>query len=114
MEALEYAYNLAAVIEVADQGALRDFAQPLSVLRNAEASGLGTMNIGLRLSVPEDAQLQISFVNAGGSFNIKFGGLGNAIKALAAVFDPIQRAQRREELRHSETMNKLAEDDEAT
>jgi hypothetical protein len=114
LEAMEYAYNLAAVVEVADQGVMRDLSQPLTVLRSSAASGIGTLNLALRLSIPEDAQLQVSSIQAAASFNIKFGGLGSAIKALASVFDPIARTERREQVRHTVAMNRLAEEDKMT
>jgi hypothetical protein len=119
LESIEYAYNLAALIQLANQGSVRDLSVPLRALRGSSGSGMSAVNSALRSSIPEDAQLRISSILATASFNIKLIGIADIIKALVSIFDPLARAKAREQVanareqvRHAEAMNRLAEEDE--
>jgi hypothetical protein len=105
LSSIDYAYNLAAFVELWDQGYAPDFDTVFNLLSSAESVGIATVNFGLQATIPVDAQLQLELLDFGKSFTIGFSGLGRVVEALISVFDPLARKQRREDLRHKHEMN---------
>ncbi len=111
LTAIDYAYNLAAIVDLYDQGYSPSLDTVLNLLRRAEPAGISTTNFALQAFVPTDAQMQLEALEFSNSFIVKFGGLGRVIEALTSVFDPLARKERHEDLRHKRQMNLLAEDE---
>ena len=112
LTAIDYAYNLAAFVEVCDQGYELDSGTVLNLLSLADSAGIATANFGLQATIPVDAQLQLELLEFDGSFTIGISGIGRVIEALISVFDPLARKERREDLRHKSEMN-ISEEERA-
>lgn len=118
--ALEYSYNLAAVVEIHHQGYFHDAdtIERLAVtFQHLREYSFGTANLLLRQYIPDDAQVQLDFVNAKSSFDVSVRGLGEPIKEVRQALeklDPIDRAGRREQNRHAAVMNSLEEEERAS
>jgi hypothetical protein len=76
LEALEYAYNLGAVVEMIDDGGVggADTDRLFGFLENSQQASLATMNFALRGFLWQDAELSVQLIQAGGSFTIKSAG----------------------------------------
>lgn len=116
MAALEYAYNLVAVVQLVDEGHIHseEFKDLVAVFRRSSELGFPTLNLLLRSFIPPDAQARLEGLETGHSFTIKFGGIAKAINAIAAIFDPARRAAQQEDDRHQAEMNRLDEEDKRT
>jgi hypothetical protein len=106
----DYAYNVAAVAEIYDQGYHVDMSAFLRLLRKARDFGVYVTNSSLRTMIEPNAQLELSQLEIGSSFTIKINGIARVIGAIAASFDPTIRDERRERHRHTTVMNRLEEE----
>lgn len=117
LEALEYAYNLGAMVDAIESEGYLNGNSPIAAwgyLQESRHTPISSMNACLRPLIQPDHQLQISRIQAGQSFSIQLNGVAKAIKAIASIFDPQAREKRAETLRHDTKMNRLAEYDKAT
>ena len=114
LEALEYAYNIAAMVHLIDEGGYENLQDLNSDLRVSAQYGLSTMNLLLRRNLFAEIQLHVAVMESTNSFTVEFGGLAKVVQALGAIFDPLSRKTRREQLRHDMAMNRLDEEDRIT
>ena len=106
----DYAYNVAAAADIYDQGLDIDMSALMSLMRKAPDSGVYVTNSALRTMISPDAQLQVGQLVIESSFTIKITGIARIIEAIASIFDPDVRAERRERARHEAVMNHLEEE----
>jgi hypothetical protein len=117
MTALEYIYNILAVVDLIEQRRILDyrFIELESIFRSSSQLGFPSVNLVLRDFIQSYFQAQLEGLEVGMSFTIKFGGrLEKVIDTLAGIFDPARRRAQREEDRHRATMNRWEEEDMKT
>jgi hypothetical protein len=102
LSALEYTYNIAAVLNLSRQNYFDDrLHEIVGTLSHASQLGFSATNLSLREFIPLDAQSRLLTLRVVNSVDIGFDGLGEAIDATADVADPLRRRARKEANRHA-------------
>ncbi|MEU1779267.1 hypothetical protein ABZ545_07225 [Streptomyces abikoensis] len=111
LAALDYAYNIAAVVELTDQGHLdsKDLLVARRILQRAPSLDVSLTNHALGALIEEDAQLSLLRIETGSPFIITVGGIADIIAEIRKSLSPTERAKRKEALRHAGVMNQLEE-----
>ena len=84
LTSLDYSYNVAAAVELLDQGFFSDHEMMtiFTLLRDAEMAGIETTDSALRALIYEDAQLVVTSVASVNSFELNLLGLDKIIKEI--------------------------------
>jgi hypothetical protein len=110
LEALEFKYNVAMVLEAFGQNASSSLLPPMQLLRDSQDAGIFMANYALRNFLEDAARLQLASVTSGSSFDISLSGVAEALKALIAVVDPTSRLKAKEDARHEAEMHRIEEE----
>ncbi|MGW5418960.1 hypothetical protein [Streptomyces sp. NPDC003943] len=110
---LDYAYNIAAFVELAGHDYLSEGQVDIGykILQEAAVTEITAANHALGSLISEGAQLVLRRMEAESPFCITVDGIADIIKELRACFSPTARKERKEGLRHQQEMNRLKEVD---
>ncbi|MEV5542780.1 hypothetical protein AB0L13_38755 [Saccharopolyspora shandongensis] len=92
---LEYAYNIALVIDYIDEGYGTRLESLSAIIESAPVVGLPTANYALRLGLPPDIQLQLDELRSENPIIVKVDGIAKIIEVIVANFTP--RGRRRQD-----------------
>lgn len=108
---LDYAYNIAAFVELTDQGYVTDKQLEVGykILQDAAVTEIASASHALGSLFDEHAQLILRRVETGSPITFTIDGIAKIIKELRSSFGPTYRNARKEELRHKREMNLLKE-----
>lgn len=110
LEALEFKYNVAMVLEAFGQDMSSPLLPPMYLLQNSQDAGIAMTNYALRSFVEDAGRLQLASVTSGSSFDISLIGIAEALKTLVAVLDPTSRRRAKEDARHEAKMHLVEEE----
>lgn len=110
LEALEFKYNVAMVLEAFGQGYTESLLPAMYLLRDSQDAGVTMANYALRSFVEDAARLELASVTSGSSFDISLSGIAEALKTLIAVLDPTSRRRASEDARHEAEMHRIEEE----
>jgi len=110
LEALEFKYNVAMVLEAFGQGYTWSLLPAMHLLQESQDAGIPIRNYALRSFVEDVARLELTSITRRFSFDISLSGIAEALKTLVAVLDPTSRRRAKEDARHETVMHRIAED----
>jgi hypothetical protein len=110
LEALEFKYNVAMVLEAFGQGYTESLLPAMYLLRDSQDAGVSMANYALRSFVEDAARLELASLTSGSSFDISLSGIAEALKTLVAVLDPTSRRRATEDARHEAEMHRIEEE----
>jgi hypothetical protein len=111
LTSLDYSYNVAAAVELLDQGFFSDHEMMIfyMLLRDAEMAGIETTDSALRTLIYEDAQLVVTSVTSVNSFTVNLFGLDKVIKEIRESCGRHGREKRRLQNEEQRLKNEAAE-----
>jgi hypothetical protein len=110
LEALDFKYNVAMVLEAFGQGAGGSVVPVMHLLEDSRDAGVVMTNYALKSYVEDIARLELHNLSTANSFDISLSGIAEALKTLVAVLDPTGRRKAKEDARHEGAMHLVAED----